>query len=110
MRRTLYTLAGALALALAGCASEPAQQQSTQQHTQADAESAILAAEHATNRAESVGFEWRDTRKKVLSKAADAAKAGEYDKAVALANEAKQQSEMAYQQYLAQKDAKLGLN
>ncbi len=110
MRRTLYTLAGAVALALAGCATQTAQQQPTQQHSQADAQSAIQAAEQATDRAASVGFEWRDTRKKLLDKAAEALKAGEYDKAVELANQAKFQSEMAYQQYLDQKDAKVGLN
>jgi HEPN domain-containing protein len=110
MRRTLYTLVGVIALALAGCATEPAQQEPTQQHTKADAESAILAAEQATDRAASVGFEWRDTRKKLLDKAAEAVTAGDYDKAVALANQAKHQSQMAYQQYLDQKDAKVGLN
>jgi len=107
MSKLLYTLGFVLALGVAGCASEPAQ---TSAHSQADAEAAIMAAEHSTNRAAKVGHEWRDTRKKVIGKAKDALKAGDYDGAVKLANQAKYQSDMAYQQYLDQQSAGPRLN
>lgn len=69
-----------------------------------DAASAILAAEHEQTRAKAKGYEWRDTEK-LIKEAQKAAKEGEFDKAVKLANQAKQQSTNAIAQAEEQKDA-----
>ena len=84
-------LSAVLAFAATGCASM-GYEQATQ-----DADAAI-------KKAASVGGEWRDSRK-IMKKAAEAAKAGEFDKASKLANKAKQQGELGYAQAMAEKTA-----
>ncbi|UCE89590.1 MAG: SoxXA-binding protein [Pseudomonadota bacterium] len=69
-----------------------------------DAQAAIAAAKDATNKAKSVGYEWRDTGK-VIKGAEAALKEGKVEDAIKLANKAKRQSENAYAQYEANKGA-----
>ena len=93
----MIILMAATALTISACASGPS-------HTKNDAKGAIAAAEHETMRANKKLYAWRDTGK-IIKKAKKALKKGEYDKAVKLANKAKQQSTMALQQYAEQKNA-----
>jgi len=88
--KKIAVLFAAAALTLGACASGPV-------HNENDALSAITAAEHETNRAAKAGFEWRDTRK-LIKKAQEALKKGDYDTAVKLANKAKRQSSNALKQ------------
>ena len=69
-----------------------------------DYEKMMRAAEAAQAAAASVGGEWRDTGK-MLDKAKKAASDGAYDKAIAIANQARQQGELGYKQALAEKNA-----
>jgi len=92
---------GALLIALAGCASS----EKTVDADAAAANAAIEAAEAALNKARSVDGEWRDARKKFLKKAKAAAHKADYKTAIKLANKAKFQAEMGYQQAMEQKDA-----
>lgn len=67
-------------------------------------EQAMAEAQAAYNKSLTVQFAWRDSMD--LMKAAEkAAKDGELDKAISLANESRQQSELAYNQYQEQKNA-----
>lgn len=97
MRKLLITLTAAIALTLTACAAGPT-------HTKNDATGAIAAAEHETSRAAKKFYEWRDT-KKIIKKAKAALKAGDFDKAVKLANKAKAQSSMALKQAAEQANA-----
>ncbi len=60
-------------------------------------EAAYNAAEAARKKAADVEYEWNTTAP-LLQKAQDAAAAGDYDKAITLAGEAKKQGELAYAQ------------
>jgi len=66
---------------------------------------AISAAEAAIKKADSVDAEWRDTSSKILKDAKAAAAKGDNATAIKLANKAKFQGEMAYQQGLSQEKA-----
>lgn len=68
------------------------------------ANQAISEAEAAAEKADAVGYLWRDTEG-MIEEARKAAEAQEYQKAIELANEARRQSEAAYRQYLDQRDA-----
>lgn len=70
----------------------------------ADAEKAIAAAELARKRAASVDGEWRDTGK-MVKKAKQAASSGDYAEAVRLADEARRQGDLGYEQALHEKNA-----
>jgi hypothetical protein len=71
-----------------------------------DVDSAIKAADAAIKKSASVDGEWRDAKKKILKKAKAAAAKGDNEKALKLANMAKFQGEMGYQQAMEQKNAK----
>ena len=77
-----------------------------QKHTEAEAQQAINAAVAANKKADSVGFEWRDAGK-FIKDAQAAAKDGNFDEAVKLANKAKSQGDLAYQQYEAGKKMRM---
>jgi hypothetical protein len=96
--KKLIPFAIAAAIALSGCASGGG----SSDVTKADAQSAIVAAEHEKKRAKAKGYEWRDTGK-VIKKAKKAMKAGDYGKAKKLADKAKRQSTNALAQYEEQK-------
>ncbi|HHC74477.1 MAG TPA: SoxXA-binding protein [Thiothrix sp.] len=70
----------------------------------ADPAAAITAAEAAHKAAQAVGFEWRDTAKMIKS-AKEAAKAGDAEKAIKLANAAKLQGDMGVKQAETAKNA-----
>ncbi len=98
--RKIIPFAIAAAFALGACASGGGSSEANK----GDASSAITAAEHEKKRAKGKGYEWRDTGK-IIKKAKKAMKAGDYDKAVKLANKAKRQSTNALAQYEQQKNA-----
>lgn len=77
----------------AGCSSQP--QKSAMSP---EAEIAISGAKAANKKAKAVGYEWRDTGK-LLKKAEAAAKKGDSDKAIKMANKAKSEAMMAVKQY-----------
>ena len=101
MKKLAITMTGALLIALSGCAS----QGKTEDVNAAATTAAIEAAEAALNKARSVDGEWRDARKVYLKKAKAAAHKADYKTAIKLANIAKFQGEMGYQQAIEQKDA-----
>ena len=69
-------------------------------------EQAFKAAQEAQKKAASVGGEWRDVGQS-LKESQAAAKAGDYAGATKLANKAKTQSELGYEQAISQKDVGL---
>lgn len=101
MKKLAMTITGALLIALSGCAS----QGKTEDVNAAAATTAIEAAEAALNKARSVDGEWRDARKVFLKKAKAAAHKADFKTAIKLANMAKFQGEMGYEQAIEQKDA-----
>jgi hypothetical protein len=68
------------------------------------AEEAIAAAEAARKKASSVGGEWRDTGK-FIKEAEDLAKSGDFAAAIALADKARRQGEMGYEQAIREQGA-----
>jgi len=62
--------------------------------TAKQAAAAINDAVMANNKAASIGFEWRDTYKKLLGPAKKAYKKGDYDKAMKLSATAKSHAEL----------------
>jgi len=92
-------LATSAALFLNACASTPPAT------SEADASAAISMAEQKTQQARKVNYEWRDTGK-IIKQAKAAAKKGDMDDAIKLANKASRQSDNALIQYAEQKNAK----
>ena len=92
--RTLFIMMLVLGLA-AGCASTP--DQSDAVADQASAEQAIADAKSSNAQAKAMGAEWRDTGKMIKSAEAALA-AGDYAKAVDLANKSRRQAENAMKQ------------
>jgi len=72
--------------------------------TRSETESAIAAADEARKKAASVGGEWRDTGK-MIKKATKMLDTREYSKAIGIADKAKAQGELGYEQAMSQKDA-----
>ena len=70
----------------------------------AEAEAAVAAAEAARKKADSVGGEWRDTAQ-MIKDAGDLVKAGQFDAAVKLANQARRQGELGYDQAIGEQTA-----
>lgn len=99
--RKFIPFAIAASLALGACASGGSADSSV---TEQAAQSAIMAAKQEQKLAKAKGYEWRDTGK-ILKKAEEAMKAGDYAKAAKLANTAKNQSTNALAQYEQQKNA-----
>ncbi len=101
----VFKLSGLIGLILTvavGCATAPTEQPVEQPAvTQQDAVDAINAARAAMNQAAAEGYLWRDTGK-ILEEAEAAYKAGDYAKAVELANRARRQAENALAQGRAQ--------
>ena len=95
------TLAGLILTGLltVGCSGA-----GTNTATLEDYNNALADAKSSISKAKKVNYEWRDTGK-ILKKAAEAAKSGNYTKATQLANKAKRQGDMAYAQYLDQRNA-----
>ena len=72
----------------------------------ATASEAIAKAEAARKKAASVNGEWRDTGK-FIKQAEEAAKAGDYAKAVKLANKAEAEGRLGYEQQVSQSELKI---
>ena len=88
-----------------GCASTPDEDTTSAAADQATAEQAIADAKSANAEAKAMGAEWRDTGD-MIKQAEEALAAGDYAKAIELANKAKRQAENAMKQSKAE-DAKL---
>lgn len=73
---------------------------------QKSAQEAISAAQQAQKKAASVKGEWRDTGK-IIKKAQQSMKKGDFDKAVKLANKAERQGNYGYEQAVSQKTLKM---
>ncbi len=97
-----FATAGVLLIALGGCASTG----NGKNAGAIAASAAIEAAEASLAKARSVDGEWRDARKKYLKKAKAAAHQADYKTAIKLANIAKFQGDMGYEQALSQQDIK----
>lgn len=95
--KKIAIMAMTAALTLAACATGPSM-------SEQDANNAISAAKSELNKAKNLNYAWRDTGK-MIKAAEKAAKEGEYEKAVDLANEAEKQGELAQQQSREQQDA-----
>jgi len=95
MRKTM-SLAAVLALLLSGAAFGSSVDPAVQR--------AIQAAIEANERADSVGFQWRDSAK-MIKQAEAAAEKGDNATALELAETARKQGELGYQQYLDQRNA-----
>lgn len=89
----------AVTVLVAACAFTP-----DNKHTEADAGSAIAAAEHEALRADKMGGQWRDVAD-MIKTAKEALKEQKFDEAVKLANTAKQQSTLGIEQATSQKNA-----
>lgn len=98
-------ITGVLLIALGGCASSGDNGNSDA----AAATAAIEAAEASLAKARSVGGEWRDAKKVMIKKAKAAAHKADYETAIKLANQAKFQGDMGYEQAMDQKDIKTWL-
>ena len=101
--KKLIPFAVAAALALGGCASG-GEQAASAKHNEKDAAAAITAAEKELASATAMDNVWRDTGE-IITKAKEAAKAGKFDDAVKLANQATEQSKNAIAQAEEQKNA-----
>lgn len=76
------------------------------QATAEAAAEAIAKAEAARKKAASVNGEWRDTGK-FIKQAEAAAKAGDYSKAIKLANKAEVEGQLGYEQQVSQSELKI---
>lgn len=93
--RLQYVLVAAtVATLMAGCGGGMA----TKPSASSQADAAIVFASDANKRAAAVGYEWRDTGK-FIKKAKAAAAKGDDQKAIKLANQAKLQADLAYNQW-----------
>ncbi len=105
MKKTIISVG--LALLIAGCsASQPEKPMSLKEQYEA----ALARTQAAVEKAASMEGEWRDIRwkkskKRYLPKAIEAAKAGDYEKALKLLSIAEFQAEMGYKQAMAEKNA-----
>jgi len=86
MKKTALTAALAMILGSSVAFAGPSQK---------DASNAIFEAVAANNKTAKIGFEWRDTYKKLLGPAKKAYRKGDYAKAVKLANTAKSHAKLA---------------
>lgn len=96
--RSLFIIMMVLGLAV-GCATTPDETVADQ----ATAEQAISDAKSANAKAKAMDAEWRDTGKMIKS-AEEALAAGDYAKAIELANKAERQAENAMKQAKAEQD------
>jgi len=85
MKKTAFAATMALILGSSVAFAAPSQK---------DAANAIYDAVAANNKVAKVGYEWRDTYKKLLGPAKKAYRKGDYAKAVKLANTAKSHAEL----------------
>ncbi len=92
------------ALALAAASLSAGAVLAAEKDQAAEFKATVEKADASRKKAASVGGEWRDTGK-MIKQAKAAAKKGDYEKALKLANTAYRQGELGYQQAMDQKDA-----
>lgn len=105
MKKLIVTMG--LALVISGCGATTPEKPAS---LQAQYDAALERTQAAVKKAASVGGEWRDIRwkkskKQYLPKAIEAAKAGDYAKALKLLEIAEFQANAGYKQAMAQKNA-----
>jgi len=100
--KNLAVLTGAMLLL--GCAGINAGSDSGKKSIDPSVQKAIDNAVAANKQAASIGYEWRDAEE-LIDDAKKAAEAGDNDKALSLANEARSEGDLAYEQGLSQKNA-----
>lgn len=101
MRTLVISLAS---LGLAACAAATERAGTGPQPPAAAVQKAIEEATLAVKKADEVGFAWRDSER-MIKDARAAQEKGDGATALKLANKAKTQGDLAYQQYLDQKNA-----
>lgn len=108
MRKTAILGAGLLALlALGACESSGSKSDDmAQAGGSSNIEQLINEADAAVKKADSIGGEWRDSGGKYLKEAKAALSKGDMDTAKKMAEKAKFEGEMGYQQAMEQKNAK----
>jgi nucleoid-associated protein YgaU len=94
--KLLALLAMVVSLAV-GCSTATEEQPAAGPSKEQQAKDAIAAAKDALQKAEAEEYAWRDTGK-IIKSAEEALDKGDYDKAIDLANQARQQSELAVSQ------------
>lgn len=92
--KKIFWLAAIAVLVSACVANGPAKPAPTAEN----AGKAIAAAEAAADKADAVGFQWRDTAD-IIKKAKAAAQANNFAAAIDLANQAEREGNAAYAQY-----------
>jgi hypothetical protein len=102
LMKNLAVLTGAMLLL--GCAGINAGSDSGKKSIDPSVQKAIDNAVAANKQAASIGYEWRDAEE-LIDDAKKAAEAGDNDKALSLANEARSEGDLAYEQGLSQKNA-----
>ncbi len=105
MKKLLLTMGIVVVLGLSGCAGTSGGSSMAKASAASPAahfQQVLAAAKAARKKAASVDGEWRDIGK-ILKKAEAAAKKGDYKKAIELAEFAKFQGDMGYQQAIGQK-------
>lgn len=93
---------------IAGCASTKEPEEPEPTGPSAAAKNEIYSAKLANAKAAKLGYEWRDTAD-LIAQAEQAAAAGDNDKAVALAREAREQAENAIDQYYREQERLKGI-
>lgn len=102
-RMKKLAISGALVFALSGLAGMQAH--AAEEMGLIDTLNVIKQAEAAIKKAKKVDGEWRDSSKKFLAEAKEAANHGDTALALKLAKKAKFEGEMGYQQAMDQKNA-----
>lgn len=92
------------ALLILGCAGINAGSESGKRAMDPVVQKAIDEAVAANQNAASIGYEWRDANE-FIEEAKKAAEEGDKEKALSLANKAKSEGDLAYEQGLSQKNA-----
>ncbi|WP_455203418.1 hypothetical protein [Kaarinaea lacus] len=103
MRKIAFVFASCLALS--ACSSTGSDTSASASGGASDVEKLIKDAEASIKKAASVGGEWRDTNSQLLKKAKAALSKGDVETAAKMAEAAKFEGEMGYQQAVDQKNA-----
>jgi len=106
MRKTAIVFASLLTLSfLSACGSTGGGEEMAQAGGSSEIEQLIKDADAAIKKADSVGGEWRDSGGKYLKQAKAALSKGDMETAKKMAEKAKFEGEMGYQQAVEQKNA-----
>lgn len=106
MRKTAIVCAGVLAVSLlSACGTTGTGEDMAKAGGSSEIEQLIKEADAAIKKSASVGGEWRDSNGKFLKQAKAALSKGDLETAKKMAEKAKFEGEMGYQQAIGEKDA-----